>query len=64
MNNGLSPGLIAAALLLPPLAVFLSEGVTRNFWISFGLTCLAYLPGVIFTFYAVTRERTATPGPA
>ena len=64
MNNGLSPGLIAAALLLPPLAVFLSEGVTRNFWISFGLTCLAYLPGVIFTFYALTRGRTATPGPA
>ncbi len=50
------PGLIAAAILLPPLAVFLSEGVTRNFWISFGLTCLAFLPGVVFTLYTLLKR--------
>jgi uncharacterized membrane protein YqaE (UPF0057 family) len=59
----MSAGLIVAALLLPPLALFLSEGVTRNFWIAFGLTCLGYLPGVVFAFYALLK-RPAAPGPA
>ena len=59
----MSAGLIVAALLLPPLAIFLSEGVTRNFWIAFGLTCLGYLPGVAFAFY-VLLKRPAAWGPA
>lgn len=63
MSRPLSPGLIAAAILLPPLAVFLVEGVARTFWISFGLTCLGYLPGVVFTFYALLK-RPAAPGAA
>ena len=58
----MSAGLIIAALLLPPLAIFLVEGVTRNFWISFGLTCLGYLPGIAFTFYTLLkRPVAATP---
>ena len=52
----MSAGLIVAALLLPPLAIFLAEGVTRNFWISFGLTCLGYLPGVAFVFYTLLKR--------
>ena len=52
----MSAGLIVAALLLPPLAIFLVEGVTRNFWISFGLTCLGYLPGIAFTFYTLLKR--------
>ncbi len=60
----MSAGLIVAALLLPPLAIFLAEGVTRNFWISFGLTCLGYLPGVAFTFYALLKRPAAAPDPA
>ena len=46
---------IVAALLLPPLGVYLSEGVTRNFWIAGGLTLLAFLPGVIFAELVVAR---------
>ena len=58
----MSAGLIAAALLLPPLARFLAEGVTRAFWLAFGLTCLGYLPGVAFTFYTLLkRQASATP---
>ena len=60
----LSPGLVAAAILLPPLAIFMAEGVTRNFWISFGLTCLAFLPGVAFTLYTLLKRRPPAPGPA
>ena len=63
MSASLSPGLVAAAILLPPLAIFLSEGVARNFWICFGLTCLGFLPGVIFAFYVLSR-RPPAPGPA
>ena len=56
----MTPGLIVAALLLPPLAIFLAEGVTRNFWIAFGLTCLGYLPGIAFTFYTLLKRRPAS----
>lgn len=55
----MSPALIAAALLLPPLAIFLSEGVSRNFWIAFGLTCLGYLPGVVFAFITLRKRPAA-----
>jgi len=48
--------LILAALFLPPLAVFLAEGVSRNFWIALGLTCLGYLPGVAFAFFTLLRR--------
>jgi uncharacterized membrane protein YqaE (UPF0057 family) len=57
----MSAGLIFAALLLPPLAIFLAEGVTRNFWIAFGLTCLGYLPGMAFAFYTLLRRPAAEP---
>ena len=33
-------GLIIAAVLLPPLAVLLDQGLSRNFWIDVALTCL------------------------
>lgn len=56
----MTAGQIVAALLLPPLAIFLAEGVTRNFWIGFALTCLGYLPGVIFAFFVLLRGRTTT----
>ena len=56
-SGSLSPGLIAAAILLPPLALFLVQGVTRDFWIAFGLTCLAYLPGVAFALFTLLKGR-------
>lgn len=55
----MSAGLVVAALLLPPLAIFLAEGVGRNFWIAFGLTCLGYLPGVAFTLYTLLKRPAA-----
>jgi uncharacterized membrane protein YqaE (UPF0057 family) len=57
----MSVGLIVAALLLPPLAIFLSEGVTRTFWIALGLTCLGYVPGVAFTFSRLLKRPSAFP---
>ncbi|HJQ17447.1 MAG TPA: YqaE/Pmp3 family membrane protein [Allosphingosinicella sp.] len=55
-------GRIIAALLLPPLAIFLAEGVSRDFWIGFALTCLGYLPGIVFAFAVLARkQRKAQP---
>ena len=42
------------AILLPPLAVYLHEGVINNkFWISLILTLLLWLPGVIYALVVV-----------
>ena len=53
----MTAGQIVAALLLPPLAILLAEGVTRNFWIGFALTCLGFLPGVAFAFFTLLTRR-------
>jgi uncharacterized membrane protein YqaE (UPF0057 family) len=45
-----------AAVLLPPLALFLLEGVSRNFWIAFALTCLGYVPGAAFALYMLLNR--------
>lgn len=51
----MSPWAIVAAILLPPLGVWLSEGVTLNFWAAAALTVLAFIPGVIFALVVVLR---------
>jgi len=55
---------ILAALLVPPLSVFLQEGLSRNFWIDVGLTCLGFIPGIIFAFAVAARRQHAAPQPA
>jgi len=57
-------GQIIAALLLPPLSVFLQEGLSRNFWIDVGLTCLGFVPGIIFAFAVAVSRRRIAPQPA
>jgi len=46
-------GAIVCAVLLPPLGVWLAEGVGLVFLISLVLTCLGYVPGMIFSLIAV-----------
>lgn len=46
--------LVILAILLPPLAVYLHEGVINNkFWIDLILTLLFFLPGVIYALVVV-----------
>jgi uncharacterized membrane protein YqaE (UPF0057 family) len=45
---------LVLAILLPPLAVYLHEGLGSRFWISILLTLLFWLPGVIFALLVVT----------
>jgi uncharacterized membrane protein YqaE (UPF0057 family) len=49
------------SVLLPPLSVFLREGIGRNFWLSVALTCLGYLPGVIFAATLLVQQHRAAP---
>jgi len=39
---------VIAAILLPPLGVFLQRGITPAFWITVLLTLIAWIPGMIF----------------
>ncbi|SIT80667.1 YqaE/Pmp3 family membrane protein [Pontibacter indicus] len=45
---------IILAVLLPPLAVFLHDGIGTTFWISLILTLLFWIPGVIYALLVVT----------
>ncbi|ATY33681.1 YqaE/Pmp3 family membrane protein [Sphingomonas psychrotolerans] len=49
-------GRIVAAVLLPPLGVYLARGPGRDFLIACGLTVLGFLPGVAFALWAVLRH--------
>ncbi|MDQ3110767.1 MAG: YqaE/Pmp3 family membrane protein [Bacteroidota bacterium] len=40
--------LVILCILLPPLAVFLVDGIGLNFWLDLILTLLFFLPGIIF----------------
>ena len=52
-------GLIIAAVLLPPLGVFLARGIGTDFWINLVLTILMWVPGVLHALWVVLRERPA-----
>jgi uncharacterized membrane protein YqaE (UPF0057 family) len=46
---------IIAAILLPPLGVFLARGLGAQFWIDTVLTILFWVPGMIFALVVVLR---------
>ena len=46
---------ILLAVLLPPLGVFLQEGLGKRFWINVLLTILGYIPGVIHAVYVILK---------
>jgi uncharacterized membrane protein YqaE (UPF0057 family) len=45
--------MIIVAVILPPLAVALDSGLSKQFWISLVLTLLFYLPGLIYALYVI-----------
>lgn len=48
--------LVILAILLPPLAVFLYEGIGTNFWIDLILTLFFWLPGVIYALIVILAD--------
>ncbi len=47
---------LIAAIILPPLGVFLQEGLHKRFWINVVLTLLGYFPGVIHAVWVIARH--------
>ena len=48
-------GAVAAAILLPPLGIFLTRGLGIEFWIGTLLTILFWVPGILFALAVVLR---------
>ena len=46
---------IIAAVLLPPLGVFLARGLGQEFWINVLLTLLGYIPGIVHAVWVVAK---------
>ncbi|MBM3927668.1 MAG: YqaE/Pmp3 family membrane protein [Sphingomonadales bacterium] len=51
-----SVGQVVAAVLVPPLGVFLKHGLARNFWVACIATVMGFLPGVAFALWSVLRS--------
>lgn len=48
---------IILSIFLPPVAVYLhTNGLTTEFWIDLILTCLFWVPGVIYALYIVLTQ--------
>ncbi len=56
-----SLGQVAAAILLPPLGVYLARGAGRDFAIACGLTLLGWVPGMVFALWSVLRGEAVAP---
>ncbi len=48
---------IIAAILLPPLGVFLQVGLGTQFWINVVLTLLGYLPGIVHALWVIVKYK-------
>lgn len=46
---------IIAAVILPPLAVAIHEGLSQQFWICLVLTVFFFLPGMVYAIWIVTK---------
>jgi uncharacterized membrane protein YqaE (UPF0057 family) len=47
---------LVCALFLPPLAVFLTTGLSLDFVINIILTLIGYVPGIIHAFWILSKE--------
>lgn len=46
---------LVAAVLLPPLGVFLQVGIGKHFWINILLTILGYIPGIVHAVWVIAK---------
>jgi uncharacterized membrane protein YqaE (UPF0057 family) len=54
--TALDPVKVIAAILLPPLGVFLEVGVKGHFWLNILLTLLGFIPGIIHALYVIIKK--------
>jgi uncharacterized membrane protein YqaE (UPF0057 family) len=55
MQQHVSPAAIIAAILLPPLGIYLARGIGPAFWIGTALTVLFWVPGILFALTMIFR---------
>ncbi|TFG89805.1 MAG: YqaE/Pmp3 family membrane protein [Candidatus Atribacteria bacterium] len=48
---------IVLAILLPPLAVFLTVVLGLHFWINILLTILGFIPGMIHALWVIVKKK-------
>lgn len=46
---------IIAAIILPPLGVFLQVGIGKHFWINIVLTILGFVPGIVHAIWVIAK---------
>lgn len=46
---------VLAAVMLPPLGIFLRTGLSTAFWIGVVLTLIGWIPGVLFALAVVLK---------
>ncbi len=54
--TALDPVKVIAAILLPPLGVFLEVGLKGHFWLNILLTLLGYIPGIVHAVWIIARR--------
>ena len=54
--TALDPIKVIAAILLPPLGVFLEVGLKGHFWLNIVLTLLGFFPGIIHALYIIIKK--------
>lgn len=47
---------VIAAIILPPLGVFLEVGLKGHFWLNILLTLLGFIPGIIHALYVIVKK--------
>ncbi|PSQ95549.1 MAG: YqaE/Pmp3 family membrane protein [Bacteroidetes bacterium SW_9_63_38] len=47
---------VVLAVLLPPLGIFLQEGLGTHFWINVLLTLFGYIPGLVHAVWILARR--------
>ena len=48
---------IVLAIILPPVAVFLTVGIGLHFWINIILTILGVVPGMIHALWVIVKKK-------
>ncbi len=47
---------VILSVIIPPLGVFLQEGLGKHFWINLLLTLLGYVPGLVHAVWILARR--------
>jgi uncharacterized membrane protein YqaE (UPF0057 family) len=47
---------ILLAILLPPVGVFMTSGISSALFINIALTLLGYVPGIIHALWIITKS--------